>query len=95
MKNVDVSRTQGVRHVIHLFFESSLGKVYRLVNEIRAIALVQAGTQANQFASAIDRAGNITKFTENRGGKSFFFLKLKRDLSLNFFVCHTKSKIVN
>ena len=85
MKNVDVSRTQGVRHVIHLFFESSLGKVYRLVNKIRAIALVQGGTQANQFASTIDRAGNITKFTENRGGKSFFFLKLKRDLILNFF----------
>ena len=26
-KNVDVSRTQGVCHVIHIFFGSSLGKV--------------------------------------------------------------------
>ena len=26
-KNAEVSRTQGVYHVIHMFFESSLGKV--------------------------------------------------------------------
>ena len=26
-KNADVSRTQGVCHVIHIFFGSSLGKV--------------------------------------------------------------------
>ena len=26
-KNADVSRTQGVCHVIYIFFESSLGKV--------------------------------------------------------------------
>ena len=26
-KNVDISRTQGVFHVINIFFESSLGKV--------------------------------------------------------------------
>ena len=26
-KNADVSRTQGVCHVIHMFFGSSLGKV--------------------------------------------------------------------
>ena len=26
-KNTDVSRTQGMFHVIHIFFESSLGKV--------------------------------------------------------------------
>ena len=26
-KNADVSRTQGMCHVIHVFFESSLGKV--------------------------------------------------------------------
>ena len=26
-KNADVSRTQGVCHVIYVFFESSLGKV--------------------------------------------------------------------
>ena len=45
----------------------------RLVNETRAIALVQTGTQANQLASAIDRTGNITNFTENRASKSFFF----------------------
>ena len=45
----------------------------RLVNETCAIALVQAGTQANQFASAIDRTSNKTNFTENRVCKSFFF----------------------
>ena len=27
---------------------------------------MQVGTQANQFASTINRAGNITNFTENR-----------------------------
>ena len=26
-KNADVTRTQGMYHVIHIFFESSLGKV--------------------------------------------------------------------
>ena len=45
----------------------------RLVNETCAIALVQTGTQANQLASAIDHAGNITNFTENRASKSSFF----------------------
>ena len=44
----------------------------KLVNETRAIALIQAGMQANQFASAIDCTGTITNFTENRAGKSFF-----------------------
>ena len=47
--------------------------IVRLVNETRAITLVQAGTPANQFASAIDRAGNITNFTESCAGKSFSF----------------------
>ena len=57
----------------------------RLVNETRAIALVQTGTQANQLASAIDRAGNITNFTENRASKSFFFSQdLKATCSLIF-----------
>ena len=37
------------------------------------IALVQGGMQANQIASTIDRAGNITNFTNNRMGKSLFF----------------------
>ena len=45
----------------------------RLASETRAIALVRAGTQANQFASAIDCAGNITNFTRNHAGKSSFF----------------------
>ena len=48
----------------------------RLVNETRAIALVQTGTQANQFASAIDRANNITNFAENRAGSNSFFSPL-------------------
>ena len=45
----------------------------RVVNETHTIVLVQAGTQANQFASVNDCAGNITNFTENCSGKSFFF----------------------
>ena len=45
----------------------------RLVNETRTIVLAQAGMQANQFASVIDHADNITNFTENHTGKSFFF----------------------
>ena len=47
--------------------------ILRLVIETRVIALAQAGTQASQFASAIDRAGNITNFTKNHVSKSFFF----------------------
>ena len=63
-----------------------------LVNETRAIALVQSGTQANQFPSTTDRAGNITSFTENSSGKSFFFSssRLKGVLFLHFCVCHKK-----
>ena len=57
----------------------------RLVSETRAIALVQTGTQTNQFASAIDRANNITNFAENRAGNSFFFsLKIQRRPVLKF-----------
>ena len=51
-----------------------------LVNETHAITLVQAGTQANQFPSAIDHAGNITNFTKNRTGKSFFFSEVSREI---------------
>ena len=43
-----------------------------LVNETRVIELVQAGMQANQFASMIDCAGNMS-FTENHADRSFFF----------------------
>ena len=57
----------------------------RLSNETRTNVIVQAGMQANQFASAIDCAGNMAIFTT----------RLKRDLSLNFSVCHKKSKIMN
>ena len=37
----------------------------RLVSETRAIVLVQAGTQANQFGIAINYTANITNFTGN------------------------------
>ena len=64
----------------------------RLVNETRAIALVQTRMQANQLASAIDHAGNVTNFPENRASKSsFFFLRLKRDVFFNCCVCHKNS----
>ena len=58
----------------------------RLVNETRAITLVQAGTQANQFASVIDCAGNITNFTENHAGKSFFFSEDSKETCPLIFV---------
>ena len=69
---------------------------FRLVNETRAIALVQAGTQANQFPSAIDRAGNITNFTENRAGKGFFFfLKSQERLVLKYLSVNKKIIMTN
>ena len=51
-----------------------------------ALALVQSGTLANQFASAIDFAGNITNFTENRAGKSFFFSEDSKETCPLIFV---------
>ena len=64
-----------------------------LVNETRAIALVQAGTQANQFASAIDSAGNITNFTENRAGKNFFFSQDSKEICYLIFVSDIRKGI--
>ena len=49
-----------------------------LVSETHTIGLEQAGKQANQLASAIDRAGNITNFTANCASESFFFLKTQK-----------------
>ena len=61
------------------------------VSETYAIALVQAGMQANHFARAIDRAGNITNFIENCAGESFlFFLKQKGHFLLNFCAWYKK-----
>ena len=55
----------------------------RLVNETRMILLVQAGTQANQFASTIDCTGNINKFYQKSLRQNFlFFLKTQRRLFL-------------
>ena len=45
----------------------------RLVNETCAFAIVQAGTQTNQLASAIDHAGNITNFTKKWCKQKFIF----------------------
>ena len=56
----------------------------RFVNKICAIMLVQAGMQANPFASAIDLAGHITKLTENFRGKRLF-IKTQRRLILKLF----------
>ena len=73
----------------------------RLVSKTCAIALMQAGMQANQLASAIDRAGNITNFPENRANKSFFFsLDSKETCSLIFSsvikkVCQENISFVN
>ena len=53
-----------------------------LVNETHTIMLVQAGTQANPFASAIDRTSTITNFTKNCSGKVPSFLKTQNRLVL-------------
>ena len=66
-------------------------KWLKIVNETCTIGLVQAGKQANQLASTIDCACNITSFTENSTSKSFFFFsRLKRDVIFNFCVSHKK-----
>ena len=65
--------------------------IISLVNETRTIALMKAGAQANQFASAIDRASNITNFTENRACKFPFFLKTQNRLVLKF-LCLSQEK---
>ena len=65
---------------------SSCGAWSRLVNENHAIVLTQAGTQANQFASAVDCTGNITNFNENHAGKSFFFSKNSKEACPLIFV---------
>ena len=65
--------------------------IYRLVSETCTIALMQADRQVNQFASGIDHAGNITNFTENRAGKSFFSQDSDETYSL-IFVCHKNVK---
>ena len=51
-----------------------------------AIALVQAGTQTNHFASGIDCAGKITNFIENRAVKSFFFSEDSKETCPLIFV---------
>ena len=67
---------------------------YRLVNETRSIALVQAGTQANQIVKTIDRAGNIINFPENHADKNFLFSEDSKETVLKFLY-HKKSKTMN
>ena len=62
----------------------------RLVNETRAIMLMQAGTQANQLASTIDCAGKITNFTKNDTSKSFFFSQDSKEMCSLIFVSLNK-----
>ena len=65
-------------------FKSCITRTFiRCVNEARAIALVQAGTQANQSASATDHAGN--KFYQKSRWQKFFFLKTQKRLVLKFW----------
>ena len=53
---------------------------------VRSIALVQASTETNQLASAIDRAGSTTNFTENRASKGFFFSRNSKETCSLIFV---------
>ena len=48
--------------------------------------LIQAGMQANQFANVIDRAGNVTNFVGNRGGKSLSFSQDSKETCYLIFV---------
>ena len=57
-----------------------------LVSETRTIGLEQAGKQANQLASAIDRAGNIANFTANCASESFFFSEDSKETCYLIFV---------
>ena len=61
-------------------------KFVRLVNETCAITLLQAGMQANTFASGIDCTGDITSFTKNCTSKSFFFSQGSKDTFYLIFV---------
>ena len=54
----------------------------------RAIALVQAGTQADKLTSAIDRVGNNKFYQKSRKKNFLVFSRLKRDVFFNFCVCH-------
>ena len=58
----------------------------RLVNETCAITLVQTGRQANQLASAVDHAANITNLTENRASKIYFFSQDSKEMCSLIFV---------
>ena len=60
--------------------------IIRLVKKTRTIALVQAGMQADQFARSIDCSGNITHFTENHTGRSFFFTEDSKETCPQIFV---------
>ena len=50
------------------------------------IVQVQAGMQANQFASIFNRTGNITNFTKNCAGKSFIFSHNSKEACSLIFV---------
>ena len=50
---------------------------------------MQAGIQANQLASTIDHASNITNLPKITQA-SFFFSQDSRDMFFNFCVCHKK-----
>ena len=56
-----------------------------IVSETLAMAIMQAGTQANQLVSAINRTGNITNFTENGTSKSLFFPQDSKEKSSLIF----------
>ena len=65
----------------------------RLVNETRMIALVQAGAQANQFASTTDCTGNVNKFYRKLLRQNFlFFLKTQRRLFLKTLCLSLKKR---
>ena len=62
----------------------SLAFKCRLANETGAIVLVQAGTQANQLAGAIDCASDITNLLKIVQAKVSFFQDSKKTCSLIF-----------
>ena len=59
-------------------------------NRVRAVINIR---QANHFAGAIDSAGNITNFTENRAGKRFLLSLVHTCYTNSIFPCILKENL--
>ena len=83
--DINMVFSMGNKTLTCLRYDSSYDKIivllnftfkWSLVNETCPIALVQAGTQANQLASTIDYTGKITNFLKTQKRRVLYFLCL-------------------